>query len=73
MNRFVAVTNKEISQVIKQTVPKMHKEGDEVWFGSFNKKSFVFLTLLNSSMKSVKKFFCLQMKIKPKSCVTLFS
>ena len=32
-----AVTNKEISQVIKQTVPEIHKEGDEVWFGSFNK------------------------------------
>ena len=29
-SRFAAVTNKEISQLIKQAVPEIHKEGDEV-------------------------------------------
>ena len=40
--RFAAVTNKEISQLIKQAVPEIHEEGDEVRFGSFNRESFVF-------------------------------
>ena len=31
------VTNKEISQLIKQAVPEIHEEGDEVWGGSFNR------------------------------------
>ena len=37
LSRFVAVLNKEISQVIKQAVPEIHEEGDEVRFGSFNR------------------------------------
>ena len=36
-SRFAAVTNKEISQLIKQAVPEIHEEGDEVRFESFNK------------------------------------
>ena len=36
-SRFAAVTNKEISQLIKQAVPEIHKEGDEVLFESFNR------------------------------------
>ena len=36
-SRFAAVTNKEISQLIKQAVPEMHEEGDEVRGGSFNR------------------------------------
>ena len=36
-SRFAAVTNKEISQLIKQVVPEIHEEGDEVQFGSFNR------------------------------------
>ena len=35
-SRFAAVTNKEISQPIKQAVPEIHEEGDEVRFGIFN-------------------------------------
>ena len=35
-SRFTAVTNKEISQPIKQAVPEIHEEGDEVRFGIFN-------------------------------------
>ena len=35
-SRFADVTNKEISQLIKQAVPKINKEDDEVLFGSFN-------------------------------------
>ena len=34
---FAAVTNKEMSQLIKQAVPEIHEEGDEVRFGSFNR------------------------------------
>ena len=33
-SRFTAVTNKEISQTIKQGVPKIHEEDDEIRFGS---------------------------------------
>ena len=33
---FAAVTNKEISQLIKQAAPKIQEEGDEVRFESFN-------------------------------------
>ena len=36
-SRFAAVTNKDISTLIKQAVPKIHEEGDEVRGGSFNK------------------------------------
>ena len=32
---FAAVTNKEISQLIKQAVPEIHEKGDKVRFGSF--------------------------------------
>ena len=33
-SRFAAVTNKEL---IKLAVLEIHEEGDEVWFGSFNR------------------------------------
>ena len=36
-SRFATVTNKEISQIIKQAVPEIHKEANEVWFGSCNR------------------------------------
>ena len=36
-SRFAAVTNKEISQLIKQAVPEILEEGDEVRGGSFNR------------------------------------
>ena len=42
-SRFAAVTNEEISQIIKLAVSEMHEEGDEGRFGSFNRQSFVFL------------------------------
>ena len=37
VSRFTAVTNKEISQIIKQAVPDIHEEGGEGRFGSFNR------------------------------------
>ena len=37
VSRFAAVTNKEIPQLIKQAVPEIHKEGDEIRFGGFNR------------------------------------
>ena len=40
--RFAAVTNNEISQLIKQAVPEIQEEGDEVRFGSFNGKALSF-------------------------------
>ena len=35
--QFAAVTNQEISQLIKQVVPELYEEGDEVRFGNFNR------------------------------------
>ena len=40
-SRFAAVTNKEISQIIKQAVPEID-EGDEVWFRNFTGKDSPF-------------------------------
>ena len=37
VSRFAAVTNKEISQIIKQAVPEIHEEGDKSRFGSFDR------------------------------------
>ena len=34
---FAAVTNKEISQIIKQAVFEIHEECDEIRFGSLNR------------------------------------
>ena len=68
-SRFAAVINKEISQLIKQAVPQTHKEGGEVRFGSFKALSFL-LQFINKTGENV---FCLQIQIKVKSCVTLFS
>ena len=67
--RFSAVINKEISQLIKQAVPQIHEEGGEVRFGSFKALSF-WLQFIN---ETGEKVFCLQIQIKVKSCVTLFS
>ena len=39
---FAAVTNKEFPQLIKQAVPEIHEEGDEVRCGSFNGKTSSF-------------------------------
>jgi len=49
-------TNKEISQVIKQAVSEIREEGDEIRFGSFNRKKFCLFDW-NLSMKPVKRFF----------------
>ena len=43
-SRFAAVTNKEISQIIKQAVLEIREEGDKIQFGGFNRQSFVCLT-----------------------------
>ena len=36
-SQFAGVTNKEILQLIKQAVPEINEEGDEVRFRSFNR------------------------------------
>ena len=41
-SRFAAVTNIEISQLIKQAVPEIHEKGDEVRFGSLIAKALSF-------------------------------
>ena len=71
-SRFAAITNKEISQIIKQPVPEIHEEGDVIWFGSFNRYSFVCFRL-EFIDETGEKVFCLQIQMKLKSCVTLFS
>ena len=52
--RFVAVKNKEISQIVKQAVPKMCEEGDE--------QVKLCLFDLKLSMKVVKRFFVYKCK-----------
>ena len=59
-SRFAAVTNKEISQIIKQAVPEIYEEGDEVRFGNFTGKA---LPSKLESMKPVKKFFVYKFKL----------
>ena len=67
---FAAVTNKEISQIIKQAVPEI-SEGDEFSLEVLTGKSLsVWLEFID---ETGKKLFCLQMQIQLKSCVTLFS
>ena len=69
-SRFAAVTNKEISQIIKQAVPEI-SEGDEFSLEVLTGKSLsVWLEFID---ETGEKLFCSQMQIKLKSCVTLFS
>ena len=60
-SRFAAVTNKEFSQLIKQAVPEIHDEGDEVRFGILNVKLCFFD--LNFSIRPVKKFVVYKWKL----------
>ena len=41
-SRFAAVTNKVISQIIKQSVPEIHEKRDEVRFENFDGKALSF-------------------------------
>ena len=69
-SRFAAVTNKEISQIIKQAVPEI-SEGDKFSLEVLTGKSLsVWLEFID---ETGEKLFSLQMQIKLKSCVTLFS
>ena len=70
-SRFAAVTNKEISQIIKQAVSEIHEEGDEIRFWKFQKVKLCLFDLNFNIDEAGKKLFCLQMQIK--SCVTLLS
>ena len=58
---FAAVTNKEISQLIKEAVPEIHEEGDEVSLEVLTGKPLSFL--LEFINKTGEKVFCLQMQI----------
>ena len=53
--------NKEISQIIKQSVPEIHEESDEVRFGSFNGKALSFL--LEFIDRTSEKVFVSEMQI----------
>ena len=69
-SRFAAVTNKDISQIIKQAVPEI-SEGDEFGLEVLTGKSLsVWLEFVD---ETGEKLFCLQMQIRLKSCLTLFS
>ena len=57
-----AVTNEKISQIIKQAVPEIHEQGDEIRFGNF-KGVKLCLFDLNLSMKLVKRFFVYKCKL----------
>ena len=57
-SRFAAVTKKEISQLIKQAVPEIPEEGDEVRFESLTGKALSFW--LEFIDKTGEKGFCLQ-------------
>ena len=69
-SRFATVTNKEISQLIKQAVPETQEEGNEVRLEVLTGKALSFW--LEFIDKTGEKVFCLQMQIKLESCVTLF-
>ena len=66
--RFAAVTNKEISQIIKQAVPEIPEEGEEFGLEVLTGKALSFW--LEFIDKTGEKGFCLQMQMKLKSCVT---
>ena len=52
-------TNKEISQLIKQAAPEIHKEGDEVWFGGLTGKALSFwLEFINKTSEKVFVYTC---------------
>ena len=38
-SRFAALTDKEILQIIKQAVPEVHEEGEEIRFGVLTGKA----------------------------------
>ena len=61
-SQFAAIANKEFSQLIKQAVPEVHEEGDEVRFGSFNRyKTLSFL--LEFIDKTSEKVFVYKCKL----------
>ena len=69
-SQFSAITNKEVSQIIKPAVPELLEEGEQssVWkFQHVKPCSF----LLEFIDEMDEKVCCLQMQIK--SCITLFS
>ena len=55
-SRFAAVTNKEISQIMKQTVPEIQEEGDEARFGSFNR--YFLLEFIDKTGEKVFVYKC---------------
>ena len=57
-----AVTNEKISHIIKQAVPEIHEEGNEIRSGNF-KAVKLCLFDLNLSMKLVKRFFVYKCKL----------
>ena len=61
-SRFAAVTNKQISQIIKQAVPEISEDGDEIRLEVLTGKSLsVWLEFID---ETGEKVFCLQMQIK---------
>ena len=57
-SRFAAVTNKEISQIIKQAVPEKHEEGGEVRLEVLTGKALS--SWLEFIDETGEKVFCLQ-------------
>ena len=72
-SRFAARASKEISQLIKQTVPEIHALKKVTKFGLDVLTGKALSFWLEFIDKTGGKVFCLQMQIKLKPCVTLFS
>ena len=74
-SRFAVATNEEIQQIIKQTnklFPKYPKKATKVGLEVLTRKALSgWLEFIDETGEKV--CFYLQMQIKPKSCVTLFS
>ena len=70
-SRFASITNKEISQLIEQAVPKYTKKVMKFGMEDLTGKALSFW--LEFIDKTGEKVFCLQIQIKLKSCITLFS
>ena len=56
--RFAAVTNKYMSQIIKEAVPEIHEEVDEIRFGSFTGNALsVWLEFIDKSSEKGLRYF----------------
>ena len=63
-SQFAAVTNIEISQIIEQTIPEIHEEGEEIRLEVLTGKALS--VWFEFTDETGEKGFCLQMQIELK-------